>query len=126
MRRTTRTASGIAALTLTATAASLGLALSPAAADSAKNTQTLEGTCSNGQPVMLTLTSQGAFPASLHVVSSTSTFTIHQFTLTPHDGSDPIVIKNMDGVDNNKSLVNCSHDGNNFLFTWTGFFTPSK
>lgn len=125
MRHITRTSVGLAALTLAGSAAGIGLA-GQATADSAKNTQTLAGSCSNGQIVTLTLTSQGTFPSSLHVASSTSNFTIHQITLTPHDGSDPFTVKNPDGVDNNKDLVDCSHDGNSFMFTWTGFFTPSK
>jgi hypothetical protein len=51
---------------------------------------------------------------------------VHSITLTPHDGSPAFTVKNSDGVSNNKTLVNCSHDGNSFLFTWTGFFTPAN
>jgi hypothetical protein len=125
MRHITRTSVGTAALTLACSAAGLSVA-SQATADSAKNMSVIDGVCSNGQTVQLSLTSQGAFPSSLHVVSSTSNFTLHQITLTPHDGSDPFTVKNSSGVDNNKTLIDCSHDGNSFLFTWTGFFTPAK
>jgi hypothetical protein len=124
MRRSTRTATIVTAA-FACSAAAIGLTSGTAAADN-KNISVLDGTCDNGRLVSLSLASQGAFPSSLHVVGSTSNFTVHSVTLTPYDGSPAFTIKNSGGVDNNKDLVNCSHDGNSFRFTWTGFFTPGS
>jgi hypothetical protein len=124
MKQSTRTAT-IATAAFACSAAAIGLGAAPATADN-KNINVIDGTCDGGQPVSLSLASQGAFPSSLHVVGSTSNFTVHSVTLTPHDGSPSFTIKNSGGVDNNKALVQCWHDGNDFLFTWTGFFTPAK
>lgn len=125
MNRSTTRRSGAALVALACVGATVGLSATQAAADN-KNISELDGTCDNGQSVTLWIASEGAFPSSLHVVGSTSNFTVHSVTLTPHDGSPAFTVKNSDGVSNNKDLVNCSHDGNDFLFTWTGFFTPAK
>jgi hypothetical protein len=120
-----RSARGAVVAATTAIAASLvvGVAVAPSYAEN-KNLGTLDATC-DGQPVLFEGVAVGAFPAVLHVVGSTTSFTIHQLTLIPHDGGDAIVIKNSNGVAQNKQLVSCSHAGNNFDFIWTGFFTPA-
>lgn len=125
MNRTARRLAGGLALTLASSGAAATLVAGPALADN-KNVSQLDGTCDNGQNVTLWIASEGSFPSSLHVVGSTSNFSVHAITLTAHDGSGSFTVKNSNGVDNNKDLVNCSHDGNSYLFTWTGFFTPAS
>jgi hypothetical protein len=68
----------------------------------------------------------GAFPSGLRLVNSTSVFTIHQFMLTNLTTGQVLIIKNDAGVASNKDLVSCSRTGNQFAFTWTGFFTPAS
>jgi hypothetical protein len=114
--------------TLTGALAGVGVLLigtgSPAAADN-KNLLQLDAICDNGQAVTVELASEGAFPAGLRVVSTTSIFSIHQVTVTSHDTGETFTIKNDDGVAHNQDLVSCSRSGNDYDFTWTGFFTPA-
>jgi hypothetical protein len=93
------------------------------------NLITLTASCSNGQEMTVQLASgpgKGAFPSGLRLVNSSSVFTIHQFTLTNLTTGQVIIIKNDSGVANNKDLVSCSRTGNQYSFTWTGFFTPAS
>ena len=93
------------------------------------NTSTLAATCDNGQEVTLELAANqgnGAFPSGLRVTDSTSVFTIHQFTLTSLATGQIFTIKNDSGVAHGKDLVSCTRIGNQFVFTWTGFFTPAS
>jgi hypothetical protein len=96
-----------------------------AASDSSLNT--LTATCSNGQTITFSFaldSGQGAFPRDLHVVGGTSTFTIHEFVITPVSGGAVITVGNASGVGQNQTLVSCTRTGNAFIFTWIGFFTP--
>jgi hypothetical protein len=92
-----------------------------------RKVDTLTATCDNGQTMTVEIESsgKGAFPSGLHVVESTSVFTIHQITITSHATGESFTVKNADGVDNNKQLISCFRAGNDYDFTWTGFFTPS-
>jgi hypothetical protein len=106
------------------------LLLAPAVVAHADNPNviSLTATCSNGQQMTVQLVSgpgKGAFPSGLRLVNSTSVFTIHQFTLTNLTTGQVFTIKNDAGVANNKDLVSCSRTGNQYAFTWTGFFTPA-
>jgi len=79
-----------------------GLALATAPAAAASGWITLMASCDNGETLVFTYaddSGQGAFPRALHIVDSTSTFTIHEFIVT--------------------------RTGQTFAFTWIGFFTPA-
>ncbi|HEV2004992.1 MAG TPA: hypothetical protein VGQ85_00130 [Candidatus Limnocylindrales bacterium] len=115
-------------LAIAALLAAVSMVAAPAiAAASDSNLTTLTATCDNGQTITFSFAlnnGQGAFPRDLHVIEGTSTFTIHEFVLTRLSDGAVFTFGNTSGVDRNHTLVSCSRTGQNFAFTWIGFFTP--
>ena len=87
----------------------------------------LTATCDNGATITVEISDgNGSFPSGLRVVDSPSVFTVHQITITSHATGETFTVRNADGVDRNKDLVDCSRSGVNYDFVWTGFFTPAS
>jgi hypothetical protein len=116
-------------LAFAALVASVSMVAAPAiAAASSSNFITLTATCDNGDTITFSFApdnGQGAFPRDLHVVDSTSTFTVHEIILTRLSDGAIFTVGTTAGVDRNLELVSCSRTGQNFAFTWIGFFTPA-